>query len=446
LLLLRPLTAVILVAAVVTGLSKAWRRAPALVAIAAASLLLCLLQLIPLPPSAWSALPGRQLAVDVYRSAGMALPWHPLTLTPQHTWNAFFFLLSPLAALILALALTPAQLPRVIAILVGFAMLSAGIGALQALGTPGLHLYAITNRDAAVGLLANRNHAALLCACTLSLLGLYTGASSSPASLARLKGAAAVLAALLLVVMILLTGSRAGLAWIALALPMMLWVRGRPVQSGGLAAPWRRMAAVAVVVSIVAAFVLLDRAPALLRLAETGGSSELRLHAAPAIWQAVRDHWPWGSGIGSFVEVYGIYEPQGLLGIAYLNHAHNDVLELLLTGGVPAALIAVAAAGALVRASVARNTAPANDDEPAENPRWARAGWSIVILLSLASLVDYPLRTPILALLLAVATALVARLKAEPLVLKGTHRDDPSKRPSIFRTGTYPRGAHGPAV
>lgn len=436
---LRPLTAMIFVAAVITAMPDAWRRAPWTVAVAAASLLLCLFQLVPLPPEIWTELPGRQIAADVYRSAGMALPWHPLTLTPQHTWNAAFFLLSPISALMIALALTPGQVQRILVVLIGLAMLSAGIGALQSLGAPGLHLYAVTNRDAAVGLFANRNHAALLSACALPLLGLYTGASGS------LRRSAAVLAALMLVPMILLTGSRAGLAWAVLALPMMLWVHGRRTGSGRLAAAWPWIAAVAVV-GVAAIFVMGERVPALLRLAETGGPAELRLNAVPTIWRAVADHWPWGSGIGSFVEVYGIYEPQDLLGVAYLNHAHNDVLELLLTGGLPAAVLMAAGAASLVRAVVAPKPGPLHGTEPMEDPRWARAGWSIVILLSLASIVDYPLRTPILALLLAVAAALVARRNRLPPDLKGTVHHDPSKLSPVRRRRAHSPRADGLAV
>ncbi|MEO5587239.1 MAG: O-antigen ligase family protein [Novosphingobium sp.] len=416
LLILRPLSAVIFVATVLIAMPQAWHRAPWTVTIAAASLALCLLQLVPLPAELWSELPGRQIAVDVYRSVGLPLPWHPLTLTPQHTWNAAFFLLSPLSALILALTLRPVQVQRVLAGLIGFAILSAGIGALQSLGTPWLHWYAITNRGAAVGLFANQNHAALLSACALPLLGLYTG------SIGTLKGWAAVLAAVMLIPMILLTGSRAGLAWAALALPMMLWVHGRRARSGRLAAAWPWLIAVAVA-GVAATFVMGGRVAALLRLADTGGPGELRLNAAAAIWRAVGDHWPWGSGIGSFVEVYGIYEPQDLLGVAYLNHAHNDVLELLLTGGLPAAFLMVAGVASLVRAAP---PAPLRGNDAAENRRWARAGWSIITLLSLASLVDYPLRTPILAVLLAVAAALVARKTRVPPDVKGSAQHDRS--------------------
>lgn len=437
LLLLRPLTATIFIAAVVTALPRAWRRAPSTVAVAAASLLLCLIHLVPLPPGIWTELPGRQIAVDVYRAVGMSPPWHPLTLTPQHTWNGLFFLLAPLAAVLLTLSITPSQVRHLLAVLIGLAMLNVGMGALQSLGTPSLHLYDITNRDFAVGLFANRNHAALSFACALPLLGIYTDAKRNGERGSRLNAALAMMAALLLVSMILLTGSRAGLAWAALAVPMMLWVHGRSTSSSRLAAAWPWIAGMTLV-SVAALFVMKERVPALLRLAQTGNLTELRLNTVPVIWQAVGDYWPFGSGIGSFVEIYGLYEPSRLLGVAYLNHAHNDFLELLLTGGLPAALLMVAGAASLLRSVTAARARSPNGNDRTDDPRWARAGLSIVILLSLASIVDYPLRTPCLAVLLAVAASLVARQKPLPPHLDGAARHVPSEPSPIRRRGTHP--------
>ncbi len=420
LLFLRPLTAAIFVGAVMIALPAAWRRAPLAMAVAMAVLLLCLLHLLPLPPAIWSEFPGRQIAVDVYRGADMPLPWHPLTLTPRNTWNAAFSLLAPLSALILVLSLTPAHVQRILSILVGLAMLSASMGMLQSLGAEGLYWYEITNHGSAVGLFANRNHAALLLACTLPLLGLYTHTWERGEALARTKAWAAALAALVLIVMILLSGSRAGLAWAALAVPMTLWVHNSSGERSRLAAalPW---IASVTIIGIAIAFVLGDRVPAVLRLDGTGGPSELRLSAAPAIWRAVSDYWPLGSGIGSFTEIYGIYEPQDLLGPAYLNHAHNDVLELLLTGGLPAVLIAVAGIITLIRA-IATPQPHRPDCSETDAPRWGRAGLSVIVLLTLGSILDYPLRTPILAVFLAVAAGLVLRRNTSPRHLDGPDR------------------------
>src|SRR5262249_5961331 len=49
-----------------------------------------LLQLIPMPPSLWSGLPGRGEIASAYEAAGMTLPWLPISLYPSATWLRLF--------------------------------------------------------------------------------------------------------------------------------------------------------------------------------------------------------------------------------------------------------------------------------------------------------------------------------------------------------------------
>ena len=58
---------------------------------------------------------------------------------------------------------------------------------------------------------------------------------------------------------------------------------------------------------------------------------------------AANAHMPFGSGLGSFVPVYAMFEkPQDMLVNGYANHAHDDILELWLeTGLVGPILVAV---------------------------------------------------------------------------------------------------------
>lgn len=402
LLLLRPLAAAVFAIAAVSALPAALRRACWETTLALALLALPLLHVVPLPPQIWTALPGRELAAESYRAMGQPLPWHPLSLTPRHSWNAVFALLGPIAAFLLALSLTPETLRRILPALLVCGMLSALAGALQILGADAFYFYDITNRGAAVGFFANRNHAAVAIACLLPLLALHARIGGQTGQ--ALAGASAIA----LVPLVLLTESRAGLVCMALAFGLALWVFGaaRGLLRPAIAAP----VIVAVAAGLGALFLLHERAPAVLRLATLDYAADLRLRAAPVIWDAVLLHWPWGSGMGSFVEVYQIHEPRALLGTAYLNHAHNDPLELLLTGGLPAALLMAAGPALLAyRWRAASRSPAAESDGAAIGAAWARAGASIAMLLVLASLVDYPLRTPILATLLALAAAFVIR-------------------------------------
>src|SRR5262245_53926758 len=68
------------------------------------ALVLCLaialvpvLQLIPLPPSVWTELSGREPAMETFRLLGQELPWMPLSLSPSATWLSALSLLPPIA-------------------------------------------------------------------------------------------------------------------------------------------------------------------------------------------------------------------------------------------------------------------------------------------------------------------------------------------------------------
>ena len=83
-----------------------------------------------------------------------------------------------------------------------------------------------------------------------------------------------------------------------------------------------------------------------------------------------------------------------------MNHAHNDWLELILTGGLPAlALLIVAITAFCLRA---RQLSARRLDHFAE-VRLAWLGMVLIGLAAVASLGDYPLRVPSLSCFFVVA-------------------------------------------
>ncbi|HEX5347822.1 MAG TPA: hypothetical protein VFW64_12110, partial [Pseudonocardiaceae bacterium] len=56
-----------------------------------------LLQLLPLPPSLWSALPHREISAQTFSLIGERLPWMPLSVSPDATSLAVISLLPPIA-------------------------------------------------------------------------------------------------------------------------------------------------------------------------------------------------------------------------------------------------------------------------------------------------------------------------------------------------------------
>ena len=80
-------------------------------------LALPLLQLVPMPPSLWSGLPGRGEIVAAYQAAGMTLPWLPLSLEPSGTWLGLLSLL-PATAVFLAMLSVEQRSRRILIVLI----------------------------------------------------------------------------------------------------------------------------------------------------------------------------------------------------------------------------------------------------------------------------------------------------------------------------------------
>jgi O-antigen ligase len=133
-----------------------------------------------------------------------------------------------------------------------------------------------------------------------------------------------------------------------------------------------------------------------------GAMDNGRTGTFPIISKAALSFWPFGAGLGSFVPVYKIFEPNDAVSGFYLNHAHDDYLELWLEGGLPALLLAVGAL-AWIAWAASRAWRRAFDGDA----HLARAGSIAAAMLLIHSLFDYPLRTAALAALFGVACGLL---------------------------------------
>jgi O-antigen ligase len=407
LILLRPLAALFLA----FGLWRISRadlaRLKPLFIIALAVTALALLHLIPLPPSVWQAMPGRELLKEIDSAAGLGAVWRPITLTPAAAWNAAYSLLIPLAALVLLARVSHRQLFGLVPALLVFGFASAVLGIAQAVGpmqSP-LYLYNITNNGLAVGFFANRNHQAVLLATLFPMLAVYAATGAASLEKARLRFSLALGGVVLLIPLMLVTGSRAGLALGLVGIVALLLIYRRPEDLTPLKRKTvkidPRIIVGAVIMGILGVIsFFLTRAEAVNRAMEMDSSTELRFAVWPNIVDMAWKYFPVGSGMGSFVEAFQIDEPYTALRATYLNHAHNDWLEVFMTGGLPALLILGGAIAAWVWGSMRliRGNEMKRDDLAL-----ARMGATVTLMLALASIADYPLRTPILALVITIA-------------------------------------------
>lgn len=414
LLVWRPLSAFLFALSIVLSGAEAWRRGKAVLIFGVAVVALVAAHLVPLPPEVWTALPGRDVLTKTYEVSGIALTWQPLSMAQARTWNALFSLAGPMALLVTVLALDRRRHQQLLRLLLAIGFLSGVLGVLQSLGPANgiLYFYKITNQGFSVGLFANRNHQAALLATLYPLLAAHLSLFKGTPDRLFFHRSMTIAGACLLVPLILMTGSRAGLILAVIGMAFAWWVYKKPIAQGrvaGIRSEHRsRLVGIgfAVVLLLVVAVVAV-RTPALQRLVDTDAASELRVQAFPVIMKAVGEFFPFGSGIGTFVEAYQLFEPDSFVSPSYFNHAHNDLVELLMTGGLPAAFLVVWAAllGARAFFAMMRRRKAGPDEADFAVQVTGRAGFAVLALLALASVVDYPLRVPSLMLYAAVAAA-----------------------------------------
>lgn len=375
-------------------------------------LILCLLfcalmaaQLVPLSPETWQHLPGRQLFAEAAALTGQAQPWRPLSIAPDLTLNALAAMVVPVAGLLGFAALDGSGRGQLLTVIVGAAAVSALLGFLQLATGPdsALYFYRVTNDDSAVGLFSNRNHNAALLAIAFPLLALW--AATGPEQL-RLKGKRTIIAAaaaVLLASAIVATRSRAGLGFGALGAlaGWALYVQQARLAGELRGGVWKAaLIGVFAIAALLAALTWLQPASSFDRLFGNEPAGELRSQYFAPLLALAKESLPWGTGFGTFDPLWRIQETPAMLDPQYFNHAHNDLLELAITGGVPA-LVLLGLGGLWLLLATVRVLRPWTTGEP--RLLFARAGLFVLAVLLAWSLVDYPLRTPSLALVAAIA-------------------------------------------
>lgn len=364
-------------------------------------------QLIPLPPGLWLALPGHEQFTASIPLAGPAMGWRPISLYPDMTLNALIALLPAAAAILGYARLTPQQRPVLLTWLVLAAAASAGVGLVQILGggdSPA-YLYQHTSLGLPVGLLANRNHQAVFLALGLLPMAVWGFRGSAGTMPRSLRMTLALGGILLFLPVIILTGSRSGLVMACLALLLLPWVlrvnlKRHLGRQRSQIVTYVAIALAILVVAVIGYMVSSNQAMSINRLLDTNElRAEKRILAAPVMTQMLRDFLPFGLGHGAFEPTFRTYEPDILLTPTYFNRAHNDWLELAMSGGVPTILVMLAFLGWFGRRVVAQ----IRSHDRSQPTIYARMGAAIILILALASITDYPVRPPFLTVVFTLA-------------------------------------------
>ena len=380
---------------------------------ALACLSLTAIHLVPLPPSIWHNLAGRAVLVEIDALVGNRLIWRPLSMVPHSTWNALFALFVPLAVLTLTVQLSRERQFNLLNALLMLGLLSGLISVLQAIGpTNGLfYFYRITNEGMAVGLFANRNHNAVFLSCMFPMLAVYAALDKRNFRKTAIRPWLALASSLVLIPLILVTGSRVGLLTGAIGLLAAAWLYRTPKTNSHIKRDVKNRGRLSYILAVLGIAILVlstalaARANVFNRLFASEKVDELRFRMWGPIAEMAEKYLPFGSGIGSFVEVYQIDEKPDLLQPEFVPHAHNDWLEVFLTAGIPGVvLLLIGIAGFITTAwKDFRGNEPGST-----NVLFGRLGMIIIALLALASVADYPLRTPSLVSLFVIASVWTA--------------------------------------
>jgi O-antigen ligase len=353
-------------------------------------------QLVPLPPSIWANLPGREFYVTASEAASVSQPWRPLSLSPDRTADSLLALL-PILATVLVMSLTPPRFAQTaVMALLGLAIASSVLAAFQvSAGSGALRIYRFTSPDSGVGLLANRNHQATLLAMAIPAVAWWMARPPSVRVGPQIRIGLGIAMLLLFLVGALLTGSRMGLLICGVSL----------VGAAALAWPTLRRIRSAVLYPAVGATVLLGLVGAWFTLSnhraiEETALSDPRFTIWPRTLDMIGEFLPFGAGIGTYDRVYPRFEQLADLVPEYTNRAHNDFLEIGAEAGIFAYLLLSVFLSWFASAALKVWRAPLG---VVHDMGLARLCSVIVVIGLAASLTDYPLRTSLLACIFTAA-------------------------------------------
>jgi O-antigen ligase len=392
------------------------RSAIQLLMIGIAALVFIVLQTMPLPPELWASLGPRERVAEGFKALGIPTPWEPLSLAPAQGVDALLRMIPPLALMCAMVRLKAFRRQWLVIALIAGTLGGVLLGALQVASADPLtsrwYLYEESNWGKAVGFFANADHMATLLVATIPFVAAIVAAQTGKSMQRR----AALLAtgtaiSLVLLVGVALNGSLAGYGLAPATL----------AASALIVLPRRSRARLWV---LALSAILLAAAIAALEVTPIG-SGKVGEHARSAVQsraeilsttsRAAADFMPFGSGLGSFRNVYRLYERPEQVTNTYVVHAHNDYAELALELGVVGISLILLFLGWW--AVAVWRTWTSAEALPFERAAAIASGAILV-----HSLVDFPLRTAAVGACFAMCLALLTGSRSLPRAEKNQLR------------------------
>ena len=357
-----------------------------------APIILPLIQLIPLPPEVWTHLPGQSLRFDVLHLVGTAESWQSLSLTPAATAYTAVMGIFFSAFLVACISIPHRQFSFVVLTAIIIAVLGVVIGAFQFSGAfPALNFHENAHTNVVVGFFANKNHMALILAATLVLTKWFIHTTKL-----KIPQFMFLFYTVFLVVAVLATNSRAGIALMFIALFLTF--------SSALQGSSKKLLFIGIIILAVGFYAVSYSSTFSLvyeRFSDVSddGRWTFLVNSLPLL----SEFYIFGAGYGSFSSVYINHESIEALSPVYTNQLHNDYFQLVIEGGFMGVL-----ALALAGYSVFQAWRVGKENKSLRDSVWV--GLSVVMLFGVHSIVDYPLRRPAALMYFCVGLACVFRL------------------------------------
>lgn len=313
-----------------------------------------LLYLLPLP--AWLAqlLPARELYTEARVLAGEeALVAPRLSIYPLATEASWLILVLPIGVYVATRSLSEHLQMRLIYVFFGVVLIQVVIALFQFATDSGMRysLVDLLDRGGASGTYLNRNHLAGMIELALPLVlamffydfggrmrpsGRRGGLRQRLLSLLRSTNRPSwlfMLLAVLFTVGVIVTRSRTGILMAMVGILVTTILFSRRVGGRGSLGLIGQLVTISVGVAI-----FLGLAPVLDRFSVAEVEGDARWPIAVATFDAAGRLLPFGSGPGTYQDVFELYQPIEL-GRWVINYAHNDYLQALLELGLPALVL-----------------------------------------------------------------------------------------------------------
>lgn len=331
------------------------------------------IQLLPLPLELFFAF-RNEAFIPFIRGLVLPVDTTTISLAASRSVQSIIFVLVPVYFFIALNKLPPKELSELIPFYIIGLICNLVAAGIQYSFASGYQLNYLLGYQVMVGMFANVNHFATILFSSIPIV-LYLMIFMN-------RRALAVLILLLIIVMLFATGSRAGiligLAITAVSIIMLVWPG--PISS---------FIVLLLIVGLIAygfgISTVQDYDP------EYG-----RRYFAIITWAAIKENWFLGIGYGAFDMIFSHYEVRDAINASYVNHAHNDFLEVTLEGGIIGLSLIFLYIGMFSRQSYL----------VIGNPLQKLAMLSIIVIL-IHSIVDYPLRTMAVAMVFAFLNALL---------------------------------------